>query len=178
MSDVPPQPPILKRREGNSKEGASKYTGVWFNKRAKKCWQASITIEGNQRHIGCYEDEEEAAIDYARAVVKYRGQRSLDEAREQQNSALALDLSLSDVPSQAPILKNEGNIKEGASRYKGISFNKRAKKWQAVIWIEGKSRCIGYYENEEEAAFDYARAVVKYRGQGALDRARARARKK
>jgi hypothetical protein len=34
------------------------------------------------RSIGCYENEEEAAIDYARAVFKYRGQEGLDKARK------------------------------------------------------------------------------------------------
>jgi hypothetical protein len=29
-------------------------------------------IDGKVRQIGCYENEEEAAIDYARAVVKYK----------------------------------------------------------------------------------------------------------
>ena len=44
----------------------------------------------------------------------------------------------------------------------------------AQIKIEGKLRHIGYYENEEEAVGDYARAVVKYKGQGALDKVRER----
>ena len=42
---------------------------------------------------------------------------------------------------------------------------KKANKWLAKIKIEGKQRQIGSYENEEEAAVDYARAVFKYRGQ-------------
>jgi len=40
------------------------------------------------------------------------------------------------------------------------------KKWLAQIIIEGKTRHIGYYENEEEAAVDYALAVFKYNGNG------------
>ena len=169
LSYVPPQLPILKS-EGNMTEGASKYMGVRFKKTTNK-WQAMISIEGKQRSIGWYEkeEEEEAAIDYARALFKYKGQDALDKAREQQKSLPAIDLS--DVPPQVPILKSEGYIKEGASRYTGVSFNKQMKKWQAMISIEGKSRYIGLYENEEEAAIDYARAVFKYKGQGALQRA-------
>ena len=36
-------------------------------------WQATITVKGKQRFIGYYDDEEEAAVDYARAVFKYKG---------------------------------------------------------------------------------------------------------
>jgi len=32
---------------------------------------------------------------------------------------------------------------------------------RAQIMIEGKQRIIGHYENDEEAAIDYARAVFK-----------------
>eukprot|EP00984_Skeletonema_dohrnii_P004073 scaffold1409_cov78-Skeletonema_dohrnii-CCMP3373.AAC.1 len=70
LSDVPPQPPIPKSA-GRIKEGASKYTGVFFDNLMKK-WIARIKMGGKQRQIGCYENEEEAAIDYARAVVKYK----------------------------------------------------------------------------------------------------------
>eukprot|EP00573_Skeletonema_grethae_P003932 CAMPEP_0201700566 /NCGR_PEP_ID=MMETSP0578-20130828/29116_1 /ASSEMBLY_ACC=CAM_ASM_000663 /TAXON_ID=267565 /ORGANISM="Skeletonema grethea, Strain CCMP 1804" /LENGTH=36 /DNA_ID= /DNA_START= /DNA_END= /DNA_ORIENTATION= len=34
--------------------------------------------------------------------------------------------------------------------------------------IDGKRHVIGNYHNEEEAAGDYARALFKYKGQGAL----------
>ena len=81
-------------------------------------------------------------------------------------------IDLTDVPPQLPISKSKGHMKEGSSRYTGIVFNKAMNKWRATIKIEGKRRFIGYYENEEEAAKDYARAVFKYKGQGqeALDK--------
>ena len=53
------------------KEGASKYTGVCFNKQNNK-WQAIITIKGKKRHVGCQDDEADAANDYALAVFKYK----------------------------------------------------------------------------------------------------------
>jgi TolA-binding protein len=159
LSDVPPQPPIPKNG-GHIKEGASKYTGVYFHKQTNK-WKAIITIEGKQHYIGLYENEEEAAIDYARAVFKYNGQEGLDKAREKCHEVV----DLSDVPPQPPIPKSQRRIKEGASKYTGVCFNKQKNKWQAQIYINGKVRSIGLYENEEEAAVDYARAVFKYKGQ-------------
>ena len=59
-------------------------------------------------------------------------------------------------------------------RHDPIAFNKAMKKWHAQIMIAGKSLFIGYYDNEEAAAVDYARAVFRYKGQGALDKARER----
>eukprot|EP00984_Skeletonema_dohrnii_P034375 scaffold33542_cov132-Skeletonema_dohrnii-CCMP3373.AAC.1 len=172
LSDVPPQPPLPKIK-GRIKDGASasKYTGVSFHRQQNK-WHAQIMIEGKTRHIGLYENEEEAAVDYARAVVKYKGQGVLDNAREErardksgsvERNSFIIDLS--DVPPQPPIHKSGRRIKDGASKYTGVSFNKRMNKWQAKIFIDGKARFIGSYENEDEAAVDYARAVYKYRGE-------------
>ena len=64
-----------------------------------------------------------------------------------------------DVPPQSLIYKSKWF---GGSKYAGVSFNKANNKWMAQITIEGKGQHIGYYENEEEAAADYARAVFKY----------------
>eukprot|EP00984_Skeletonema_dohrnii_P005416 scaffold1907_cov73-Skeletonema_dohrnii-CCMP3373.AAC.7 len=158
LSDVPPQQPIPKIAS-RIKEGASKYAGVTFHKQKKK-WQARIRIEGKHRYTGSYENEKDAAVDYARAVFKYKGQEALDKAREQHSFIMGL----SDVPTQSPILKSFGYIKEGASKYKGVCFNKKSNKWQAEVNIEGKSRFIGSYDKEEKAAVDYARAVFKYKG--------------
>jgi len=123
-------------------------------------WQAKITIEGKVLMIGYYENEVDAAVDYARAVFKYKGQEALDKAREQHSFIMGL----SDVPTQSPIPKRIGYIKDGASKYIGVCFNKKMNKWQAEVNIEGKSRFIGSYDDEEEAAVDYARAVFKYKG--------------
>ena len=173
LNNVPPQLPIPKRKGSIIEEGKSKYTGVSFNKATKK-WKAQIMIDGKKCYIGTYESEEEAAIDYARAVFKYNGQEALDKMRERKSSGSGPAIDLSDVPPQQPVPKIKGRIKEGASKYTGVTFNKRTKKWKGEISIDGKQRHIGYYNNEEEAAIDYARAVFKYQGQEALDKVRER----
>eukprot|EP00984_Skeletonema_dohrnii_P029285 scaffold19756_cov67-Skeletonema_dohrnii-CCMP3373.AAC.1 len=147
LSDVPPQQPIQKSRGRTN--NASKYAGVSFSQRTNK-WIAKIMIEGKTCQIGSYDNEEEAAVDYARAVFKYKGG-----ARQQ-----SFLVDLKDVPTQLPIPKSASRIKEGASKYAGVTFHKLKKKWHAQITIEGKQTSIGYYKNEEEAAVDYARAVL------------------
>ncbi len=156
LSDVPPQPPIPKSSR-RVKEGAPKYTGVFFHKKFNK-WQAKIMINGKQQSIGYYDDEEDAAVDYARAVFKYKGG-----ARGQDHRDSSV-IDLSDVPPQPPIPKSKWYVKEGASKYTGVTFNKQSNRWHAQICIGGKNQFIGLYDNEEDAAVDYARAVFKYKG--------------
>lgn len=166
LSNVPPQLPIPKNKK-QIKEGASKYTGVSFCKKKSK-WKAQIRIHGKLRNIGIYENEKEAAIDYARAVFKYRGESALaPRARKILNI-----IDLSDVPPQPPISKSAHDFKKGVSKYVGVTFNENWNRWKARISIYGTQCNIGTYENEEEAASDYARAVFKYKGVKALARMR------
>ena len=51
--------------------------------------------------------------------------------------------------------------KESSSKYTGIYYCKT--QWKAQIMVEGKVRSIGYYDTEEDAAADYARAAYKYK---------------
>jgi hypothetical protein len=47
----------------------------------------------------------------------------------------------------------------GSSRYKGVSYNKKAKKWRGGFFIHGKTYYCGSFESEDECA----RAVDKKR---------------
>jgi len=80
--------------------------------------------------------------------------------KRQSRKSFVIDLS--DIPPQPPIPKSSGRIKEGASKYTGVSFHKWSNKWFAQICIDGENRLIGYYSDEAEAAVDYARALFKY----------------
>ena len=87
---------------------------------------------------------EEAAVDYARAVVKYRFQTVPDKERErktlpsehgrrspfhdQLQSLHRTSIDLRDVLTQPPIPKSKEHMKEGASKYAGVYFDKGANK--------------------------------------------------
>ena len=110
-------------------------------------------IAGNQRNIGYYEkysldeNEEAAATDYARAVFKYKGQDALDKARKRNSSSSSEHaIDLRGVPPQPLVFRSEGHMKEGASKYAGVYFNKKMNRWQARISIGGKQRHIGLYD--------------------------------
>jgi hypothetical protein len=71
-------------------------------------------------------------------------------------------IDISDVPPQPPVPKSSRRVKEGASKYTGVCFNKKSNKWQAHIHLYGKQHAIGHYDNEEDAAIDYARGEPIY----------------
>jgi hypothetical protein len=152
LAGIPPLSPIM----SNMSDCSSKYQGVSFNNHAKR-WQSKISIDGKQHLIGYYDNEEEAAIDYARAVFKYDAGNAGGERKQKV-------IDLTDVPQRSPILRSVN--KDGASKYQGVYFDIRHnKKWQAKICVDGKQRSIGYFNTEEEAAIDYARAVFKYKAE-------------
>ena len=56
----------------------------------------------------------------------------------------------------------------GKSKYKGVSWYKPFRKWRARIVIDSKETCLGYFENELDAATAYDSAALKYFGEFAL----------
>eukprot|EP00955_Chlamydomonas_euryale_P080392 363419-Chlamydomonas_euryale.AAC.3 len=55
-----------------------------------------------------------------------------------------------------------------SSRYRGVTFNKKSKKWQSVLNVSGSHVHLGTFNTEEDAAVAFDRAALMVRG----DRAR------
>lgn len=50
------------------------------------------------------------------------------------------------------------------SKYKGVTWRKNRKKWIAFIKVDEKSKYLGSYNSEDEAAIAYNNAVMEYWG--------------
>ncbi len=60
---------------------------------------------------------------------------------------------------------NCGSYRGGTSLYKGVSWHKQNRKWQATIQKDGKSHYLGLFISESEAAEVYNIAAVRLHGQ-------------
>lgn len=67
------------------------------------------------------------------------------------------------------IMQNSWNMKKFRrncwSRYKGVTWNTRRKKWVAQIMARGEIKFFGGFEDEMEAAKAYDAAAKKYHGE-------------
>lgn len=61
--------------------------------------------------------------------------------------------------------RNVSSAKNSSSKYLGVSFIKARNKWFACITIDGKTKSLGRYASEEDAARAYDAAAIMYYGE-------------
>lgn len=117
---------VTTRENTNQKhlKSTSRYTGVFWNKQTKK-WQAEIRIKGKKKYLGSSDNEQEASEYYQKALV--------------------------DLANGIEFIFNKRNTT--SSKYKGVSWNNKNKKWIASISINGYRKHIGSF-NTEDIAFE------------------------
>jgi len=54
---------------------------------------------------------------------------------------------------------------DSTSKYKGVSFVKKEKKWQAAIMKNKQTKFLGHFIKETDAAMAYNQAAIKYHGE-------------
>ena len=60
---------------------------------------------------------------------------------------------------------NQKGRSDRFSRYKGVCWYKRDKKWHAQICVNGKRKHLGFYKSEIEAALVYNKAALSAFGE-------------
>ncbi len=69
------------------------------------------------------------------------------------------------ICSRSENQQNTCKRSHNTSGYKGVSWSKRDKKWEAKIKFDGKSRALGNFTCKHEAARAYNAAATKYFGE-------------
>lgn len=70
------------------------------------------------------------------------------------------------IASPAGNARNRKQVgKNNTSGYKGVTWNKSVKKWQAQIKVNYKKINLGSFNNKEDAAKAYNEAAIKYHGE-------------
>jgi hypothetical protein len=116
---------LITTRKNTSKDkigkGSSKYTGVYWGKRAKK-WCSTIVFNSKKIYLGSFETEEQASDFYKKAVL------CIEKGEE--------------IP-----LKR----REYTSKHTGVNYNKKIKKWHSRFNNGKERIHLGFFKTEEEA---------------------------
>ncbi|EMH4108092.1 HNH endonuclease [Serratia marcescens] len=60
---------------------------------------------------------------------------------------------------------NQGIRKNNKSGFKGVSWMKSLRKWQAQICCNSKVKHLGFYDEKEDAARAYDKAAIEFHGE-------------
>lgn len=72
------------------------------------------------------------------------------------------------IASQEENMRNRGRQRNNTTGYKGVSFIRRDKRYQAKIQHSGKHQHLGYFTCPREAAHAYNKAAIQLHGEFAV----------
>ena len=129
-----------KKKEAQPPVKRSKWVGVCWNKRKNK-W----AVQFNCKTLGTYLDENEAARVYDEQAILFGKPVNfpLEEGQEQAVKPM-LKGTLAMVPNA-----------DKPSKYVGVSWNLASKRWMAAIRMDQKTKNLGLFHDEKEAACTY-----------------------
>ena len=152
------------------------YIGARFNPKKNRKWYSIIKYNRKDHYLGCYTEEEHAAIAYDIKAIEFYGEDATRNFPELSLEKLTKKLEkikeeekqlLHDFPARW----RQGRIRKSptSSMYSGVSYDRTGciKKWTASIRYQNKAHNIGYFKTEEEAALAYDKKAVEIYGENA-----------
>ena len=152
----------------------SSYIGVTYHEKNSKKWMAIIKCNQKNYYLGSFLRKEDAALAYDQKAYELYGpdakvnfpQLSLEEVKEKVSKLKEGSAKFtSDIHSRGRQGKQQTVSK--TSKYVGVSFDKRKKKWRVAINHKNKQYQIGYFSSEEEAALAYDKKAIELYGETA-----------
>ncbi|KAG1677859.1 hypothetical protein FOA52_008623 [Chlamydomonas sp. UWO 241] len=149
---IPEHPVALS--EERKKRKSLRYVGVSWHT-ATSSWRVDLSQAGQSQFIGSYASEDDAARAYDFAAVQARGPG----AKRNFPGEVIVEL---------PVSVSEDQKQRKSSRYIGVCWHKARSSWRVRLQDPQakRSRFIGYFTSEEDAAMAYDFAAVQAHGPG------------
>ena len=127
---------IITQRDNANQEhikSTSDFVGVYWSKKVRK-WVSEIHINGKKKYLGSFDCEESASNRYQEALKYFQNGEEFT-------------------------LKKRTR----SSKYKGVSWNAKNKKWIARVYIDGYTKYIGSFDTEETAFENCKLALLEFK---------------
>ncbi|WP_050613286.1 AP2 domain-containing protein [Bacillus testis] len=140
------------------KNCSSDFKGVSWDKATKK-WLAGIQVDGRRINLGRFAIEEEAAVAYNKAALKYFGEHAYQNNLDADNTGDVINMPLSSI-QRLPKKDNK------SSRFRGVTFYRG--KWRARCSYDNQRILIGDFADEIDAAEAYNEKAKEVFGDKAI----------